>query len=241
MEEEATGRLSQGFLPNDERSEEQPSAAAALKDRLEDKAQGALSYARGAAERRKDEVAEKAEGVAQAIHHASTKLRSAQHEELSRYTDEVASKLEQLASSLKGRDLGSLLGEVTRFARRQPALFLGGAFTTGLIAARFVRSSARQSHPSGPSDQSQSAFDHARSVGMDGGPMVGDERDSADLQREVALPSGFGPAPGGYGPASAPAGAHGGSGTFGAEGAGGGPGNDPSPVAAPPSPERAQE
>jgi hypothetical protein len=42
-----------------------------------------------------------------------------------------------------------MIQEVERFARRQPALFLGGAFTLGLIAARFLKSSSEVSHSMG--------------------------------------------------------------------------------------------
>lgn len=224
--QEATGRLSQGFIPKDDESVGEPAGAVDdLTDRVKQKSRDALS---GAAERGKDKLAGRAEGVAHALHHASESLQS---EELSRYTDRIANKLEQLAGSLKSRDLASLTNEVTRFARLQPALFLGGAFTAGLLAARFLKSSAGEARAFRPSGQSQSAFDHARSDGIIQDRLtMSDERDSESLEQEVTSPSGFGPVPGGYGPASAPGGAHGGSGTFGAEGAGGGPGNDPAPV-----------
>jgi hypothetical protein len=46
--------------------------------------------------------------------------------------------------------------EVENFARRRPAMFLGGAFLLGLAATRFLKSS-RQSH--------SSEFEHARYAG----------------------------------------------------------------------------
>jgi hypothetical protein len=82
----------------------------------------------------------------------------------------------------------------------------------------------------GGSAASQSAFDRAPTGPPETEGVVGDARDDDTLLDDVTAPDGFGPAPAGYGPASAPAGAHGGDGTFGAEGAGGGPGNDPTPA-----------
>ncbi len=210
--QEDDGRLSQGFGAD----------GGELKEELSQKAHQAAEQARSVAERGKQKLAESAEGVTTALRHASEGLRSDEQTELARYTGVVADKLERLTSTLKTRDVQSLLSEVTRFAKRQPALFLGGAFTTGLIAARFLKSSAAESNGSA----SQSAFDRAPVGGGTSSAGLGDPQSESSSREDLA--AGFGPAPGGYGPASAPAGAHGGDGIFGADGAGGGPGNDPS-------------
>ena len=135
------------------------------------------------------------------------------------YTQGVADKIEQLASALRGRDLPQLARDVEQLARRQPALFIGGAFSVGLIAARFMKSSANRGAEQ--SGGSQSAFDHQNVTPPSGGHVGGMAGGVG-----VAEASGYGPAPGGYGPAS-PTGAHGGTGTFGSDGTGGGPGNNP--------------
>jgi hypothetical protein len=43
---------------------------------------------------------------------------------------------------LEARDIQDLVGEAESLARRSPALFLGGAFTLGVLAARFLKSSS---------------------------------------------------------------------------------------------------
>jgi hypothetical protein len=43
--------------------------------------------------------------------------------------------------------VGELIGDVEQFARRSPALFLGGAFALGVLAARFVKSSSAAANP----------------------------------------------------------------------------------------------
>jgi CBS domain-containing protein len=96
----------------------------------------------------------------------------------------------------------------------------GLSTTLAIICERQVKSDG--------SAMAHTAFDNAPSSGPESRGTVGDARDDATLLDEVTAPAGFGPAPGGYGPASAPAGAHGGDGIFGAEGAGGGPGDNPS-------------
>lgn len=195
-----------------------------MQDKDETLGREAAERARSFAERGKQRLTEEASGLSDALRHASEGLRADDQAELARYTSLVATKLEELTGTLRNRDLGTMVSDVKRFAKRQPALFLGGAFTTGLIAARFLKSSSADRKSS---VNAHTAFDQpfASASGQAGGVGAGmtDER----LEREVTSPDGFGPAPGGYGPASAPAGAQGGAGTFGAEGAGGGPGNDP--------------
>jgi hypothetical protein len=151
--QEAEGRASQGFGGEREGS----GGAADLKEELGQRAHRATEEARSVAERGKQKLAESADGVTSALRHASDGMREDDHEELARYTGVVADKLEQLTSTLKNRDVRSLLTDVGRFAKRQPALFLGGAFTTGLIAARFFKtSSPRPRADGGPAEHPES-------------------------------------------------------------------------------------
>jgi hypothetical protein len=192
----------------------------------------AAEQARIVAEKGKAKLADKAGGVADALRHASDGLRSDEQEELARYTGTIADKIEWVAGAIKRRDVAGIMSDVTRFAKRQPALFLGGAFTAGLFAARFLKSSSSSgdgerspSDDGGMMGNSRSSFDSSYGVGAPPRAGMGSQLDDESTLDEVTAPNGFGPAPGGYGPASAPAGAHGGAGTFGAESAGGGPGN----------------
>jgi hypothetical protein len=57
-----------------------------------------------------------------------------------KYSDSIATQVEQLSGYLDRKDLRELSSDVERFARRNPAVFLGGAFALGLLAARFLKS-----------------------------------------------------------------------------------------------------
>ncbi len=61
-----------------------------------------------------------------------------------RYSDTVADQVEQLARYFETRDLRDLSQDIQGFARRNPTVFVAGAFTLGLLAARFLKSSPRQ-------------------------------------------------------------------------------------------------
>ena len=79
--------------------------------------------------------------VAAAIRQSSQPLRDNNQAMLADYAGKAAAQLEQLSTRLSDRDLGELMDDAKRFARRQPALFVGAAFTAGVLAARFLKSS----------------------------------------------------------------------------------------------------
>ncbi len=58
----------------------------------------------------------------------------------SSYSSTLADKVEQFSGYLDQKDLGELVSDVEKFAHRNPAMFLGGAFALGIVAARFLKS-----------------------------------------------------------------------------------------------------
>ena len=57
------------------------------------------------------------------------------------YGDKAADGLDRVARYLHEQDPKRLLNDVQSFGRRQPALFIGGAFLLGLAGARIIKSS----------------------------------------------------------------------------------------------------
>ena len=57
------------------------------------------------------------------------------------YADAAAQKLEQTARYFQNNDLKGMARDAEDYARRNPAIFLGGAFVLGVLAARFFKSS----------------------------------------------------------------------------------------------------
>lgn len=56
----------------------------------------------------------------------------------------AAGQIQNAASYLEHHNVEQIVDEVRGFARREPALFLGGAFLAGLLAARFLKASPDQ-------------------------------------------------------------------------------------------------
>lgn len=99
----------------------------------------------------KDRAAEGLTSVAQALRQTGQELRKQDELGVTSYIDRAVSQVERLSSYLQDNEIGQLVDDVEQFARRQPALFLGGAFVLGLLGARFLKSSRPYSGPAGSS------------------------------------------------------------------------------------------
>jgi hypothetical protein len=92
--------------------------------------------------------------IAGAVRGMSQPLRDNGRSGLADYVNQAADGMERWADDLKRQDVGNALRAAKRFAHRQPALFLGAAFTAGLLAARFLKSSS--------DDRDEGRYDRAR-------------------------------------------------------------------------------
>jgi len=93
----------------------------------------------------KDKAAEGLTQAADAVRKTTEQLR--QQEQMgavANYAEDAAETIERLAGFLRERDMSQLMSETERFARQRPTMFLASAFTLGLVAARFLKSSPPQ-------------------------------------------------------------------------------------------------
>jgi len=79
--------------------------------------------------------------VAHAFRQTGKQLRGQEQEGVVQYIDQAAERIEHFSDYLGQRDMRELARDAERFARREPAIFLGGAFAVGMLAARFLKSS----------------------------------------------------------------------------------------------------
>ena len=89
----------------------------------------------------KDRATDGIGSVAQAVRQSTQHLRDQQHDTIAQYVDQAAAQLERFSTALKEKNVADLLDDAQRFARRNPAMFVGGAFAIGLLSARFFKSS----------------------------------------------------------------------------------------------------
>lgn len=110
----------------------------------------AKEQAKGQTSKQKDRAAERLSGFARALHKTSDNLREEENHTTARYVDQAAGQAERASGYLRDHSTDDLVRETERLARRQPGLFLGGAFALGLLGARFLKSSGRGSSHSSP-------------------------------------------------------------------------------------------
>ncbi len=84
--------------------------------------------------------------VARALSAAGKELRNEEQGTLAQVTDQAATQLENISNYLSNGDINGIIYDVEDFARREPALFVGGALAAGILLARFFKSS----QPSAP-------------------------------------------------------------------------------------------
>jgi hypothetical protein len=116
-----------------------------------------IDQAKNEATSRADQQRETAATGFQAVAHAfrsmGDDLRNQEQGPIAQYAAEIGNSMgdqvERFANYLRGRDVRQLVADAEDFARRSPAVFLGGAFVLGLATSRFLKSSRQVSRSAG--------------------------------------------------------------------------------------------
>ena len=90
------------------------------------------------ADRGLDQAATGVASVAESIRRVSADMEAKQPQ-IADVALTAADQAEALAGYLRDNDVRQIIGNVESFARRQPLLFLGGAFMLGMAASRFIK------------------------------------------------------------------------------------------------------
>ncbi len=86
-----------------------------------------------------------------ALMHTGEQLRQSGQGVFGGYAETLADRVDNVAGYLRENDIDELTAQVEDFARKQPALFIGGAFIAGIALARFLKSSKSSTGASGAS------------------------------------------------------------------------------------------
>ena len=97
-------------------------------------------------EERKGDLASGLTTVADTIRQVGSTLRQTDEQTgitdtAAQYGDSLAQQIESISRYFERSDVRVMVRDVETFARRNPAVFVGGAFALGLLAARFLKSS----------------------------------------------------------------------------------------------------
>lgn len=118
------------------------------------------------AEAGREQAADRLKSLAGHMQASSEELRG-REAWLADLVDKGASELGSLAGALQRRDLGSLIGSLEDFARRQPALYAGAAVALGFAAARLAKSTASRT-PEQPATTPSYSTDQPSTTGRYG-------------------------------------------------------------------------
>jgi len=113
---------------------------ASAKELTSEVARSAQDMVKGEVGKRTEKGAEDLSQVAHALRRSG---RDLDDNLAAPYVERVADQIERASDYLRTAEPAQMLTTVQNFARREPALFLGGAFAIGFLGARFMKSSSR--------------------------------------------------------------------------------------------------
>lgn len=116
-------------------------AAEAAKHKASEVAGQAKDEAKDQLAQKKQQATGSLDDVADAMHAAGDRLEQDDRDAFASYAHNAANQVEHLVQSVRNRSVGEILDEAERFARREPGLFIGGAFLLGIVGARFLKAS----------------------------------------------------------------------------------------------------
>ena len=128
---EATARA-KGVV--DEVKEQAKSVAADARETVRHEVEARTTAARDAA-------AGEVNNVASALRRAAEESRKGSAQE--RTFGQIADSLADVSDTIGNKDLGTVVSDVSTFARRNPMTFLAGAALAGFAVSRFVKASER--------------------------------------------------------------------------------------------------
>jgi hypothetical protein len=87
--------------------------------------------------------------IQSALRETGQQLRKQGQGSVAQYADKAADQVERVSGYLRETDVDEMVAEARGFARRRPAVFLGGAVALGFLATRFLKSTSQEAGSAG--------------------------------------------------------------------------------------------
>ena len=97
----------------------------------------------------KHEASQRMVPVQTALRETGQQLRKQGQGSVAQYADTAADQLERFSGYLRETEVDEIVDEARGFARRRPAIFLGGAVALGFLTTRFLKSTSQEAGPAG--------------------------------------------------------------------------------------------
>ncbi len=142
MDTQATPPQVSGTVSVEERPRERVSERAGqiLTRVFEEIRDEASRRVRGFLTGQKDHMAEEFHKTAEVFRQSSRQFEEREQAMTAKYVNEIAAQADRFSQYLGDRDLSGLGAEIETVARKNPMIFLLGAFTGGFVLSRFLRS-----------------------------------------------------------------------------------------------------
>jgi hypothetical protein len=164
-----TGSGSQGGTQVTEQAKQQSQQLAQqARQQASDLANRGTEQAKGQLANQKHEASQRMVPVQTALRESAQQLRKQGQGSVGNYADQVADQVERFSTYLRETEVDEILDEVRDFARRRPALFLGGAAAVGFFATRFLKSTSEEQGVSGEYDSGDTPIATSRATVTNG-------------------------------------------------------------------------
>lgn len=137
---------------------------------------------KGFLEDRKTILAGQMEALSSALKQTKNELSDPDSQWMERYLERAADSLNRASHKLRERDVDDLMERARRFARNQPAVFIGGAAVIGFAVSRFLRSSDKHEH----ADYQEDALSSFGERPDETSPRVADSEVSGSFTQKIA-------------------------------------------------------
>jgi len=130
----STGNASSGSAPAGQVADQVKQSASQVTEQAKQTATSQIAS-------RKDQAAQGLSAVSSSMRQMGDDLR--QNEQTSayaQYVNQAADQVDRFSGYLQNRDPREIMYDAENWARRNPALVIGGAFALGLLASRFLKS-----------------------------------------------------------------------------------------------------
>jgi hypothetical protein len=124
---------------------------AQAKEKAQEAGAQARDRVRSEVDRRSTQAGDQAGSTAQALRHASDKLRQDGNEPIAKGMEQVAQRVESAGSWLRDSDGDKILREAEDFGRRNPLAIVAGGLALGFAASRLLKASSRNRYRSSSS------------------------------------------------------------------------------------------
>jgi ElaB/YqjD/DUF883 family membrane-anchored ribosome-binding protein len=121
-------------------------AASAAQDKAGELREQGTARLRDQLDRRSTDAGTQARALAETLRRSSEELRTQSKGNVADLADQLAQRIEQVATYLERKRGDEMLRDVESFARRRPWMLAGLGLLAGIAASRFVKASSEQRH-----------------------------------------------------------------------------------------------